>query len=319
MKIITVTLNPSLDRVVLTHYFNLGYHNRTTGATRLDPGGRGVNITRALHKLNCDTRAVILMGNDATGRAHRALVSEEGFPVKTIMKEGRTRSNITIVDTGNRQETRLIEESEGGTESDIEAVAQALDELIEPDDLVVLAGSLPESLPIDSYATLTERARAKSAIVVLAARGANAISQGLKANPDVAVLGRNDLEGLFNFPVRTSHDVIYCAQNLREQGVDQVLVTMLNDGTPSAAALVTDENIWMVETAPVEDGTQDGINDALLAGFLTAWSHRYPSKKALELGAAAAIYTATKVGSEFGTFDEIKGHRRTAEVARVEI
>ncbi len=82
-KVITVTLNPSLDRTVTTHFLALGYHNRTTATTRLDPAGRGVSVSRALHALGVETHAVVVLGHDANGRAYefdtlRGAVPDDG-------------------------------------------------------------------------------------------------------------------------------------------------------------------------------------------------------------------------------------------------
>lgn len=315
MKIITVTLNPSLDRAVVLHYLNLGYHNRVKEATRLDPGGRGVNVSRALHRLGCETTGVVLVGNDATGRAYRALIAQEGFPVKLVTTPGRTRSNMTIVDTGNKAQTHLIEEAIIGDEKVTQTVTNALKRLIRPGDIVVLAGSLPEDTPPNTYAELVKASAAAEA-VVLAARGTEATQLAIKARPSVVILNQNEMEAIFNHPVRTPADIISCGHKLREQGVEQVLVTMMGDQAAPAAILVTGENVWEVEAAAVENGSMDGVEDALLAGFLTAWSKRYSSKQALELGTAAAIYTASHVGSEFGTLEEIQAKVKEAFVAQ---
>lgn len=311
MNVITVTLNPSLDRAIVLHYLNLGYHNRVKEATRLDPGGRGVNVSRALHRLSCETTGVILVGNDATGRAYQALVAQEGFPTKLITTPGRTRSNITIIDTGNKNQTHLIEEAALADEHALEVLTSALADLIQPEDIVVLAGSLPEGAPQDTYARLVEAAKNAEA-VVLAARGTEATHLAIKAKPQVVVLNQTEMEALFNHPVRTKEDIIYCARKLREQEIEQVLVTMVGDQAAPSAVLVTEENTWEVESSAVEEGSRDGVEDALLAGFLTAWSKRYSSKKALELGIAAASYTALHVGSEFGTLDDIQEHIKEA-------
>ncbi|MGD2157568.1 MAG: PfkB family carbohydrate kinase [Anaerolineales bacterium] len=106
-KIITVTLNPSLDRTLVTHHLAIGYHNLTQETTRLDPAGRGLGISRTLSKLGIPTQAIVLMGNDATGKAYRALISEEDFDVTVIEVSGRTRSKTIIWDTGKNNETQI--------------------------------------------------------------------------------------------------------------------------------------------------------------------------------------------------------------------
>jgi fructose-1-phosphate kinase PfkB-like protein len=108
-KIVTVTLKPSLDRTMMTHYLNPGYHNRTTEPTHIDPAGHGVNISRALHRMGIPTNAIILLGNDATSRAYKALIEFEKLPVTIVEREGLTHSHIIIVDTANKTETHIIE------------------------------------------------------------------------------------------------------------------------------------------------------------------------------------------------------------------
>jgi fructose-1-phosphate kinase PfkB-like protein len=70
-NVITISLNPSLDRTLVVHYLAVGYHNRARETTRLNPAGKGVNIARALHQLNCPTRAIVLLGDDATSKAFK--------------------------------------------------------------------------------------------------------------------------------------------------------------------------------------------------------------------------------------------------------
>jgi 1-phosphofructokinase len=316
-KIVTLTLNPSLDRTLVTHYLSIGYHNRTSDTTRLDPAGRGVNISRALRRLSCDTTAVIMRGNDATGEAYQALITDEGFPVEFVLKEGRTRSNITIVDTGNKTETHIIEEGEGCTDANIQAICDTLAKVIQPDDLLVLAGSLPGDSPADTYARLFQTAHAAGAVVVLAGRNTDRITQALESGPDVVVLTRNEMEALFNYPIRTPEDILFCSQKLRDSGVRQVITTTLQDNTPLAGVLVTTEGAWGVNIVEGENGTQDGVEDALLAGFLTAWTKRYPSDSALALGGAAAMFTAGQRGSEFPTLADAQANLKQVEVTEV--
>ncbi|MCB9450764.1 MAG: hypothetical protein H6672_04960 [Anaerolineaceae bacterium] len=318
IEIVTLTLNPSLDRTLVTHYLSIGYHNRTTDTTRLDPAGRGVNITRALRQLGSSTKAMIMLGDDATGQAYRALITEAGFPVEIVTTAGRTRSNLTILDTGNKTETHLIEEGEGYTTDSIRAISARLTTVVHPEDVLVLAGSLPGEAPDDTYATLVQTAHEAGAVVVLAGRDTEQITQGLEAKPDVVILSRNEMEALFNHPIRTSEDILFCSRKLREDGVQQVLTTTLNDDTPMAAVLVTGQGAWQVNITEEDGGTRDGVEDALLAGFLTAWSKRYTSAKALQLGGAAALYTASQRGSEFGTLDMAQENIDRVELVTLE-
>lgn len=313
-KVVTVTLNPSLDRTLMIHYLAVGYHNRTTGTTRLDPAGRGVNISRALHALGGRTHAVIMLGDDATARAYQALIEKEAFPVTAIRRSGLTRSNIVILDTGTQAETYLIEESVGATPESLQAVADALRGIVRPGDIVVYAGSLPNDAPDETYARLINMARQGGAFAVLDTPG-DVAGKALEAAPDLVVLKQNEAEGLFNHPVRTRQDAIYCGRRLLERRIEQVLITVGSDG---GAILVTEENIWQADFPELEIGTRSGVKEAMVAGYLAGQLKRRSPAEALKLGAAAAAYTASQVGSNFGSLAEVEELMEQVNVQQVE-
>ena len=174
-KVITVTLNPSLDRTLVTHFLAVGYHNRTTGPTRLDPAVRGVSVSRALYALGVPTHAIILLGRDATGRSYQSLLAEEQFPITILRREGTTRSNIDIKDTGHNHETIVLEESTGVEQAHLEMVADMIQQLVAPGDRVVFAGSVPEGVRTDVYAWLTTVAQTAGARVAINAGGGESL------------------------------------------------------------------------------------------------------------------------------------------------
>lgn len=314
-KVITVTLNPSLDRTLTTHFLSLGYHNWTRETTRLDPAGRGVNISRALNLLGVPTHAVILVGHDATGRAYQALLSEEQFPITVLRRTGRTRSNIVIKDTGHENETFIGEDVEGVSPDSLSQVIDTLRELIQPGDRVVFAGSLPNGLPTDSYARLIEVAHEAKAHVAINAGGGEPLRESLKARPGMIYLTQTQAEGLFNFPVRTYEDVMYVAQQLSDMGAGKVLVAMTQS---DSAVLHARQGVWLVELPSVVPGTSTGQAEAMIAGYLTARLSNRPLREALGMGAAAAAYTGAQVGNEFGTLRDMKVFSEQIDVKSVD-
>lgn len=302
-KVITATLNPSLDRTLVTHFLAVGYHNRTVETTRLHVAGRGMNVARAAHALGVPVHAIALIGVDATGRSYEALLAEEQFPITVLRRAGRTRSNIVIKDTGLNNETVILEESEGVTLDDLRVVSDTLIQLINPNDVVVFAGGLPGSLPTDAYAGLIDIAQKAGAKVAVNAGGGAALEESLSAGPELIYLTRTELEGMFNFPVRAYEDVVYCAQQLRERGAQRVLVSMPRR---MDALLVTEEGMWMADQPQVEFGTHSGQTEALVAGYLAARRRGEPPEEAARLAAAAAAYAVSHVGVEFGTLHDIE-------------
>jgi fructose-1-phosphate kinase PfkB-like protein len=145
-------------------------------------------------------------------------------------------------------------------------------------------------------------AQSAGARVAINAGGGKPLQESLKARPGFVYLTQLQTEGLFNFPVRVPEDVIHCARTLREQGASVVLITMLQS---QRAILVADEGVWMAEWPHLSSGTHSGMEEALIAGYLTGLYHQQSLDEALKLGAAAAAYTGLQVGHEFGTAKDV--------------
>lgn len=314
-KVITVTLNPSLDRTLTTRFISLGYHNRVTGTTRLYPAGRGVNISRALHSLGVPTHAIILVGEDPTGRAYQTLLAEEQFPIALLRRAGTTRSNVYIYDSGHNHHTIIVDESTDITRVDRQAVANALISAIRPGDSVVFAGSLPGGVRHDTYAVLTSLVQTMGGAVAINAGGGPPLEQSIQAHPRLIYLSQQQLEALFNIPVRAYEDVLGCAHKLQERGVKRVLVAMEQH---DSAFLVTETGAWWADW-PKVSGTQAGRAEALIAGFLAGRLKGQPFDQALRTGAAMAAYTVSQIGSEFGTLRDVEDHLGEVTVTSADV
>ena len=296
-KVITVTLNPSLDRTITTQFLAIGYHNRSTGTTRLDPAGRGVSVSRALYALGVETHAIVVLGHDANGRAYESVLCEEQFPMTVLRREGETRHNTIILDASQQNETVITEESSGISRHDRQAVATTLAEITAPGDTVVFAGGLPPQVRPDTYAVLTSLVQTKGAAVAINAGGGDALEKSIQARPRLIYLTQQQLERLNNIPVRVTEDVIACARQLQERGVRRVLVAM--EETHSAL-LLTEDGGWLAQW-PEGEGSRGGCAEALIAGYLGGRLRQESFEDSLALGAAVTAYTAMQVGHEFPT------------------
>lgn len=314
-NVVTVTLSPSLDRTLVTHYLAVGYHNRTQDSTRLDPAGEGVNIARALHRLIQRAHAIVLIGDDATGRSYQALVADEGFNSTLIRVAGRTPSNTIILDTGNHTETQILEEREGINRDDILQVVHALKQAVNPGDIVVFAGPLPPGVPDDTYAWLTEVAKEAGAQVAILT-GGDSLREALTAEPDMIALSEIQCEGFFNYPVRTREHAVESARRLQEMGARIVLIEMREAGE---ALLVSEEGEWYADLKLGPDGgTTSGIWDAFVAGVVAGRISEKSHRAALELAAAAGAYTALHVGHEFGMLPEVRSSKEQVAVYEID-
>lgn len=310
-KVITVTLNPSLDETVITSYINLGYYNHVSDTKHLDASGRGINVSRALSLLDVPTHSVIILGNDAIGHAYRSLVTREGFPCKIIQYEGPTRSDIIIVDQKRGDETHIVDEDSVGPRNDIQPLIDSLNEIMQMDDIVVLSGNLPHDTPTDIYARLIESVHHYGGHAVLMTQG-EALQRSLKSAPETVVVTQTEFESLFNHPVRTVTDIKSSSSRLLDYGCKSVIAVM-NDY--SKALLVQGDDVWLTENPNIDfKGTHSGVIDAILAGYLAGLLKNVDTQEAFAYGMAALSFAAEKIGNKFGNDSEIRDYLPNIDV-----
>ncbi len=313
-KCLTITLNPSLDRTLTVNFLCVGYDNMVVEDTDLNPAGRGMNIAKALSSLDVNSEALVLLGNGPASEAYKVLAEDRPCPVHFVPHEGTIRSNIFIVDTGKGTHTALKEHGSAIKSKDISNFIQAMDKHIDPEDYVVFAGSLPQGLSDKDYSRLIKHAQDAGARVVIDTTG-KILEDILPLHPDLIVTNQVQMEGYFNMPVRFEDDIVDCAHRLREQGAKRVLALLSND---NGAVLATEtETLWVEFPDNHEIATYTGTYDAMLAGYLAGRLTQQPFEKSLEMGGAAAMYTAAQVGAQFGSAIEIK--EQLAEVTVVEV
>lgn len=301
-KVITVTLNPSLDETITINHLNLGYHNLTADTMQLDASGRGVNVSYALSQLEIPTHALVLLGNDAMGHAYKGLLTEQNFPSTIVRRPGHTRSDTILFDKAEQIETHVIDEGTGFAPDTIEKVIDHLQTLIEPQDTVVLAGNLPREVAPDTYAKIASIVKQIGATVVVMIGHQN-LDVVLQTQPDLLVLTRQEAETYFNFPVRTFADMLTTSTKFLERGVKQVMMVV---DTFDGAVFVTPQDKWMVQMNTEKVGTDSGVVDAMLAGYLAGHMTNRSLVDTFKLGASAMVYTSTKVGNQFGTMPELQ-------------
>lgn len=260
--IVTVTLNPSLDRTVEVDALTRGAVLRA-GSTHLDPGGKGVNVTRALLANGVASRAVLPVAG-AEGAQLVELLAAEGVQAELVQAGGRTRSNIAIAECDGTV-TKVNEPGTALTADELEQVVARALELAARGDWVVLCGSLPPGVPVDQYARMTQRLRAAGLRVVVDSSGAPLV-HAVDAAPDLMKPNVTELAEVTGRSLLTRGDVVDAARELLARGVGRVLVSLGADG-----AILVDASGVVAGESPVTDARSTvGAGDACLAGFLAA-------------------------------------------------
>lgn len=283
--IVTVTLNPSLDRTLLVHELVRGAVLRAD-ATRDDPGGKGVNVARALVAHGSEALAVLPAGG-SIGKALVAQLADAGVQVEPVAIAGATRTNITVAEPDGTT-TKLNEPGPYLSAEEIDMVLDAVEHRVQPGDWVVIGGSLPPGAGPEVVAMLIERAHASGASVALDTSGAG-FTAGLGHAPDLVKPNKEELAEAVGRGIATLHDVVEASAALRSQGAGRVLCSLGADG-----AVLVDDASTLHASAPVAEVRNTvGAGDALLAGYLNAVG-RGPAK-ALRTGvawASAAVATS---------------------------
>ena len=281
--IYTVTFNPSLDYIVDVENFRLGMTNRTC-SEQMMAGGKGINVSIVLKNLDIRSTALGFIAG-FTGEEIRRQVAELGIFAEFIaIPEGLSRINLKL---------RSIDGTEingmGPTigQPQLDALYEKLDTLTEKDTLV-LAGSIPASMPSSIYSDILARLQDKGVTFVVDATK-ELLTNVLCYKPFLIKPNNHELGELFGVTLSTRESVVPYARRLQEQGARNVLVSMAGQG----AVLVAEDG--SVHMTPAPKGTlinAVGAGDSMVAGFLAGWQERHDYGHAFRMGVAAGSASA---------------------------
>ncbi|ATY14325.1 1-phosphofructokinase [Amycolatopsis sp. AA4] len=260
--IVTVTPNPSLDRTAQLSELRRGEVLRAS-RVRLDPGGKGVNVSRALAAAGSPTVALLPAGG-SVGERLADLLAPEGVPVVAVPIAGTTRSNITLVEADGTT-TKINEPGPEISPAELAVLQQRTVELAARAEWVVCCGSVPAGVPDDFYAQLGKLARDAGAKVAVDSSGAP-LAAALAAGPDLIKPNLDELAELAGRPLPQLGDVVEVCRGLVADGVGAVLVSLGARG-----AVLVDRAETRHALGPlVAVRSTVGAGDAALAGFLHA-------------------------------------------------
>lgn len=286
--IVTLTLNPSLDRTIEIARLTRGSMTRAT-ATRLDPGGKGVNVSRALAAHGLATLAVVPCGGPE-GEQLTTLLEFEGIDVGAVAVAGHTRSNVSLVEPDGTV-TKINEPGGSLRPQDLERVDEAVLSAAAGADWVVASGSLPPGVPESFYGRLGRQLTELGVRFAVDSSGP-ALTAALEARPALVKPNRDELAETVGFGIDTIADAIRAAEAMRAAGAEAVLASLGADG----AVLVDHEGVRWGES-PVDRGRSAvGAGDAMLAGFLAAGRTGGDAlTEALSWGAAAVRFPGSRM------------------------
>ena len=303
--IYTVTFNPSLDYIVTVNDFRLGETNRTASEQML-PGGKGINVSTVLENLGFDNTALGFVAG-FTGREIVSKVQELGFQSEFIeLDEGWSRINIKMKDFDG---TEINGQGPAISGAALQALLEKLDGLKEG-DVLVLAGSIPASIPETIYAEIMKRLDGKGVLTVVDATN-DLLMEVLPYHPFLIKPNQHELGAIFGVELDTQESVVPYARKMQEQGALNVLVSM---GGKGAVLLDADGEVHML---PVPEGTlvnAVGAGDSMVAGFLAGWLEKKDYEHAFRMGVSAG--SASAFSGRLATRAEVETLYRSIEDGR---
>lgn len=281
--IYTVTFNPSLDYIVSVDDFRLGLTNRTASELLL-PGGKGINVSTILNNLGIESTALGFIAG-FTGREIVRRTEEMGIRSDFIfIDEGFSRINVKLKSIDG---TEINGMGPHISPEKVEALMEKLDVLKEG-DLVILAGSIPSTMPDDIYSRIMERLHGKGVGFVVDAAG-DLLLNVLKYRPFLIKPNNHELGEIFGAEIKTRKDAVPYGKKLQEMGARNVLVSMAGEG----AVLIAEDGT--VCEAPAPKGTlvnAVGAGDSMVAGFTAGWMERKDYRHAFYMGVASGSASA---------------------------
>lgn len=294
--IYTVTFNPSLDYIVTVDDFILGRVNRTRNEI-IYPGGKGINVSMVLENLGHKSCALGFMAG-FTGQEIVRLLEQKGISSDFIhVGKGMSRINVKL---RSHQESEINGQGPEIEESDIRCLYDQLDSL-EQGDVLVLAGSIPDVMPADSYKRIMERLKDRGISIVVDATK-DLLVNVLSYHPFLVKPNNHELGEIFGVTLENTEDILIYARKLQEMGARNVLVSRAKDG----AVLLTEEGIHF-ESLPPEGKVVNsvGAGDSMVAGFLAGYRETGDYENAFYMGLCCG--SASAFSEELATREEVLG------------
>lgn len=281
--IYTVTFNPALDYIIDVDKLTLNFVNRTNNEEILY-GGKGINVSTVLNNLGFENIALGFIAG-FTGDEIESGLKNMGIKTDFIrLDNGFSRINIKVRSNG---ETEINGQGPNITETAINELFEKIDRIADG-DILVLAGSIPKTLPENIYEKIMERVNEKNLKIVVDATK-DLLINVLKYKPFLIKPNNHELSEIFNVQLTSDEDIIHYAKEIQKLGARNVLVSMAGDG----ALLITEDGRNYKSKVPEGKLVNSvGSGDSMVAGFIAGYIEKNDYEYAFKMGVASGSASA---------------------------
>ncbi|MBF4692565.1 1-phosphofructokinase [Fusibacter ferrireducens] len=308
--ILTVTLNPAIDRTIEIENLEVDKVNRTL-KVRKDIGGKGINVSKTILAMGGDSLATIIVGGP-NGDFILKEAQQMGLKTKVILNKGNTRENIKIVDVVNKTYTDINEPGPDADEAVEEEILSFIGSTLSENDFLVLSGSSLKGLSDDIFNKMVEKANQVGAYTMVDVEGEK-LRTVIESKPSLIKPNIHELEALFNTSITRIEEVVSYAQKLIEKGLQTVVVSMGEKGL-----LWIDENtVYLGEALKVDVKSTVGAGDAIVAGLAKSLNEKRNVEETLRVAISAASCVIETEGSKTGNMASLNTYISKVDIVKL--
>jgi 1-phosphofructokinase len=297
--IITITLNPAVDKTIEIDDFCVGSVNRVS-TQRTDAGGKGINVSKVIRSLEGSSKAVGILGGTA-GTFIKEYMDSQGIENDFVFIEGETRTNIKIVDNLRRTNTDINEPGPDVKPDDIERVREKVLNSLDDTSVVVFSGSVPANVDKSIYGKWITEAKKAGAKTILDADG-ELLKKGIEAGPFLIKPNIHELEKLFGTELKDIKETEKLARGLIENyGIEMVAVSLGERG----AIFLNKKSSVLVHGIKVDVKSTVGAGDSMVAALAYSIDRAGSFEKAIRLAVAAGTANVMTAGSQAAEYKTV--------------
>jgi len=311
-NILTVTLNPCIDKTIEVENFTVGGLNRTK-SIRTDAGGKGINVSKALKNFGADTIACGIIGGNQ-GKYLLSFLKEQEIPYVFTETEDETRTNYKIYDSKSHITTEINEQDFFVHENTLRKCIDSIKLQLQKTEIMVLSGSIPKGVNNDIYQTLIEIAKSYNVKVILDADGEK-LKKGIEAAPYAIKPNLFELEQFWGKAFKNESEIVEAAKELINAGIKLVIVSMGGDG----AMFINENEAYKATPFAINCKSTVGAGDSMVAALAYCMQQNFDIIKLIKMSTAAGTVTASKEGTNVCTLDEVTENISRVKVEKVEI
>lgn len=305
--IITLTMNPAIDKTVEVDNFQLDSVNRIK-SVHLDAAGKGINVSKVVKVLGGRTKTIAFLGGE-NGTYIKSSLDKERLSLIHVPVKGETRVNTKIVDYQNDTFTDLNEKGPEIQEENLNLFINHLVSVSSSQAMVVCTGSVPPGVPKTIYKDLIKRLNGFGAKTLLDASG-DLFSQGLLASPTIIKPNIHELEMYTGNKLESEQMIIDTCQTFIATGVEMVVVSLGEKG----ALMISKDKVLKAKGLKVDVKSTVGAGDAMVAALCYGYDKKFPLEEIFSLAIAASAAQVSVQGTSVPDLDLIYKLKKYVEI-----